>query len=214
MPTSTAVICPKCSKVSYLAGDSSDVEKTCSACGSQLVQQPKQPKFCIVCGKDITARRRMKDRQGRYFCYECGIADNKRKEQTESYPCTMCRRPFTKEKMVERDGTFFCKRCYGVKLLEFKEEEEQKVADAKKGPDEKKKKRKKLFMIVGANVVIVIFMLIQLNVIKISEMFEAAAPPASVKATTSAKAQSASSKQTPAPAKQTPAPRPAANKPK
>jgi hypothetical protein len=207
MPTSTAVICPKCSKVSYLAGDSSDVEKKCNACGSALVQQAKQPKFCIVCGKDITSRRRMKDRQGRYFCYECGIADNKRKEQSESYPCTSCRRPFTKDKMVERDGIFFCKRCYGVKLLEFKEEEEKKIAEAKKGDGDKAKKKKKLFMIVGANVVIVAFMLIQLNVIKPTEWFDQTAPAVPAAAATS-KAQPAAAKQTPAPA-----PRAQANKP-
>jgi hypothetical protein len=211
MPTSTAVICPKCSKVSYLAGDSSDVEKKCSACGSALVQQPKQPKFCIICNKDITSRRRMKDRQGRYFCYECGIADNKRKEQTESYPCTTCRRPFTKDKMVERDGTFFCKRCYGVKLLEFQEEEQKKVTDAAMGDEAKKKKRKKLYLIVAGNVAILAFMLIQLKVINLEEIFAEAPPPVPPTAVT-AKAQPAAAKQTPAPRAQATNTKPATKK--
>ena len=39
-------------------------------------------KPCYVCGRDTQGRKRMKDHQGRYFCYECGIIHTEQERRT------------------------------------------------------------------------------------------------------------------------------------
>ena len=36
-------------------------------------------KRCISCGKDVAQSKRMKDSQGRYWCVDCGMADQRKK---------------------------------------------------------------------------------------------------------------------------------------
>jgi hypothetical protein len=41
-------------------------------------------KRCIACGKDVTSIKRMKDSQGRYWCVDCGMADQRKKIKAAS----------------------------------------------------------------------------------------------------------------------------------
>lgn len=43
------------------------------------VSAPSVAKRCISCGKDVAQSKRMKDSQGRYWCVDCGVADQRKK---------------------------------------------------------------------------------------------------------------------------------------
>ena len=41
-------------------------------------------KRCVACGKDVAGAKRMKDSQGRYWCVDCGMADQRKKIKAAS----------------------------------------------------------------------------------------------------------------------------------
>ena len=41
-------------------------------------------KRCIACGKDVSGTKRMKDSQGKYWCVDCGTADQRKKIKAAS----------------------------------------------------------------------------------------------------------------------------------
>src|ERR1041384_7680768 len=49
-------------------------------------------KICCICGADVAGKQRMKDREGRYFCYDCGVEDSKRKHGEAGEMCADCHR--------------------------------------------------------------------------------------------------------------------------
>ena len=166
MSTMTAVFCTGCGKIVYASPETGG---KCNLCGTEIKPKSaagaaeKAPKVCVVCGADVTKKKRMKDSQGKYFCYECGIADQKRKETTESFACADCGRAFAKEKMYSTDGTFRCKRCYGVRMFEYKEAKaaaEEKALAAKREKS-KAQKWKKVGLLVLGNGLLVLFILYQ-----------------------------------------------------
>ena len=68
-------------------------------------------KFCCVCGADVTHAKRMKDHTGRYWCYECGAADQMKKGQALSLRCPSCERNFPVAKMVKINTDYICQEC-------------------------------------------------------------------------------------------------------
>src|SRR5687768_13015543 len=167
MSTMTAVFCTGCGKIVYASPESGG---KCNLCGTEIKPKTaaaaeKAAKICVVCGADVTKKKRMKDSHGKYFCYECGIADQKRKDTTESFPCADCGRPFPREKMYNNDGTFRCKRCYSVRLVEYKEAQEAVMAKAMEAKKERSRasKWKKIGMLVVGNALLVAFILYQLG---------------------------------------------------
>ncbi len=69
-------------------------------------------KFCNKCGKDVTHDRRMKDHLGRYWCYECGAADQMKKGQGVSMICPDCKKHFRPTHMMKDGEEYVCETCH------------------------------------------------------------------------------------------------------
>ena len=68
-------------------------------------------KVCCVCGKNVAHEERFKDKMGRYWCYECGVADSHKRHGTDSVKCPDCAQPFPQKDLVEFEGHHFCAAC-------------------------------------------------------------------------------------------------------
>ncbi|MGH7214360.1 MAG: hypothetical protein ACREIT_06320, partial [Tepidisphaeraceae bacterium] len=84
------------------------------------------PKTCIQCGTDVNGKKRMKDSKGQYWCYECGRADQKKKEK-ESDPggvvCPDCLQNFPPVQLIKYDGKYLCQACMSVRARKKKVKE-------------------------------------------------------------------------------------------
>jgi predicted RNA-binding Zn-ribbon protein involved in translation (DUF1610 family) len=79
-------------------------------------------KFCCECGIDVTRRKRMKDSQGRYWCYECGTADQMRKGRSSTGSlCPDCMQTFPPVKLMRHENTYVCPECYETRLRRERE---------------------------------------------------------------------------------------------
>jgi predicted RNA-binding Zn-ribbon protein involved in translation (DUF1610 family) len=85
--------------------------------GSGVATQPVVggPKVCIKCGTDLAGKRRAKDREGNYWCYDCGKKDEVRRHR-ESLggpvaTCSRCSKEVAVINMLSIDGKFVCPRC-------------------------------------------------------------------------------------------------------
>lgn len=68
-------------------------------------------KVCCVCGKDVRHEERFKDKKGRYWCYECGVADSHKRHGTDSVKCPECNESFSAKDLVEYEGHHLCPAC-------------------------------------------------------------------------------------------------------
>lgn len=78
-------------------------------------------KICCVCGEDVDGKPRMKDHAGQYWCYECGMADQQKKQQSlagatavhaaAKPTCAECRQTTTPEKLSDFNGRQLCAGC-------------------------------------------------------------------------------------------------------
>jgi hypothetical protein len=67
-------------------------------------------KICVICGANVAGRPRLKDRQGQYFCIECGEADSERKHAVGT-PCTDCKKRFGEKEIHQHNGEPVCDAC-------------------------------------------------------------------------------------------------------
>ncbi len=132
----TVVICPDCGGA--IGGDPSDPSMRKCKCpparvssnGSDTInsssammntstatapETTSTKKTCCICGKDVTGRKRMKDREGKYFCIECGTADSAKKRITRT-PCGGCEKHFPISDMYKMGGVYLCNNCRVAKL--------------------------------------------------------------------------------------------------
>jgi len=77
------------------------IERTTSA-------QPE--KVCIVCGKNLSGHRRVKDSRG-YMCYKCAKSEIDR-EHEGTIPCAECGRRVKEQGLINYSGIKICRRCY------------------------------------------------------------------------------------------------------
>jgi hypothetical protein len=79
--------------------------------GTDVVPSPAAgpQKFCRVCGKDLSGKKRFKDSLG-YWCPECAAEDKKRSEE-KGTPCAQCGRKVPEQSMTSVDGKLMCSRC-------------------------------------------------------------------------------------------------------
>ena len=68
------------------------------------------PKLCIVCGKNVSGHRRVKDSRG-YLCYTCAKAEVK-EEKKGTVPCTECGRRMKEAGLVAYKGKMICRTCF------------------------------------------------------------------------------------------------------
>jgi hypothetical protein len=71
-------------------------------------------KICVVCGANVAGRPRLKDRQGQYFCIECGEADSERKHGVGT-PCTDCKKKFPDAQLHLHKGEQVCEACLAAR---------------------------------------------------------------------------------------------------
>lgn len=69
-------------------------------------------KRCIQCGRDVTHHKRMKDSRGRYWCFECGAADEARKGHGLMSPCAQCGKPTPPQEMHRHGERYICGHCH------------------------------------------------------------------------------------------------------
>ncbi len=80
--------------------------------------EPQSPKVCCNCGADVTGRKRMKDSQGRYWCYACGKKDEQSRQSVSATvkpsqgECTLCHTQVSVQDLISYDGQFICPRCH------------------------------------------------------------------------------------------------------
>src|SRR5690348_2699420 len=99
---STLMICPTCGGVKTTAtGAAVGRRCSCSTAGGTATATATTPstvgssaassvafKVCSVCGTDVTDKKRMKDSAtGRYWCYDCYVAEQRKKTNGMTMRC-------------------------------------------------------------------------------------------------------------------------------
>lgn len=123
------LLCPDCGGV-VGATETSDAGPPCSCFTSTTssdtaVDMPspageRQPKICVVCGKDVTGHRRLKDSRG-YVCYSCAKEEQK-KERGGRVRCRACGRLVPEEALNDYEGIKLCNKCHAERLRVQKQE--------------------------------------------------------------------------------------------
>jgi hypothetical protein len=67
-------------------------------------------KRCVSCHKDVTNGKRMKDSSGRYWCLDCGAADQ-RKKGGGGETCASCLEQFPASKLTRFGTSKLCPGC-------------------------------------------------------------------------------------------------------
>jgi hypothetical protein len=133
---SVDIICPDCGGV--IGGTGADGRRACSCTPSASksdtvrielplpdINDTRQRKICIVCGKNVEGHRRVKDSRG-YMCYACAKAEMKA-EKEGTVRCAECGRRVKPAGLVDYDGIKICKKCHNDHK-ELKKKAVRKVA--------------------------------------------------------------------------------------
>jgi DNA-directed RNA polymerase subunit RPC12/RpoP len=80
-----------------------------AAPGDASSVQPKPQKICILCGKDVSGHRRLKDSRG-YRCLECAKKEELA-NKVQGVRCPRCGRTVKEETIAELNGERMCQRC-------------------------------------------------------------------------------------------------------
>ena len=72
-------------------------------------------KICCKCGLDVAGKKRHKDHEGRYWCAECNISDEKRKKLIANGICAGCGEPFPAHDLTVIGDSTYCKPCLKVR---------------------------------------------------------------------------------------------------
>jgi formylmethanofuran dehydrogenase subunit E len=75
-------------------------------------ETPTGAKRCIQCGRDVSHSKRMKDSRGRYWCYDCGAADQARKGSSLMTPCAKCGKPTAPQDLHRSGEQYVCGACH------------------------------------------------------------------------------------------------------
>jgi predicted RNA-binding Zn-ribbon protein involved in translation (DUF1610 family) len=95
-------------------------------------------KKCCSCGADVTRAKRLKSRDGRYWCAACGAADQAKKGQASAQTCPRCHKAVSLTDF-RRDGKqYVCEDCYAASHAGTKVKNEANDAQ-----------RKRLMMMIG-----------------------------------------------------------------
>ena len=132
---STLMICPVCKGIrAAAAGSAAGRRCTCTTAESGSGGAPKsvifsssdssssnsggtavatKVKVCSVCGIDVTDKKRMKDgTTGRYWCYDCGAADEMHRDPHSLVICPQCKKAYLPSRMVKHGETYICTACH------------------------------------------------------------------------------------------------------
>jgi hypothetical protein len=112
----TTMLCPRCGGAISPPRDYRGRTCTCDHGGAATSSQDAASttaghKFCCACGSEVTHARRMKDHEGRYWCYECGAADLMKKNKSLTLRCPACLRSFPPAQMIKSGEEYVCSDC-------------------------------------------------------------------------------------------------------
>jgi hypothetical protein len=113
--------------------------------GQKPVQQPGQ-KICCVCGKDVSQGERFKDKKGRYWCYDCGVADSHKRHADDQTKCPGCGESFSSKDLIEHEGHHLCQGCVDKRVKAAKREASRKAAAQE---DARASERKRKQIVIG-----------------------------------------------------------------
>jgi hypothetical protein len=82
------VTCPSCGKCAQVPDDARGKKGKCSKCGAVVIVPLVKKKICLVCNVDVAQAKRVKDRQGNYFCEVCWHARAAQSRQPEQKAMT------------------------------------------------------------------------------------------------------------------------------
>jgi formylmethanofuran dehydrogenase subunit E len=68
-------------------------------------------KICVKCGTDVSGSKRMKDKEGNYWCVPCGEQDKLRRIHSEAGICEVCGESFHHASLMDIGGQHLCVRC-------------------------------------------------------------------------------------------------------
>ena len=68
-------------------------------------------KICVKCGMDVSQARRMKDKEGNYWCVPCGERDKVHRMHSDAGICEGCGESFHKASLMDIGGQHLCPRC-------------------------------------------------------------------------------------------------------
>jgi hypothetical protein len=112
---SSIVICPRCGGILNATPGEPGV-RACScergAVATAYGTSVQGAKICCVCGADVSGKRRMKDGTGRYWCYECGAADQLKRGTGMVMTCPRCQKQYPPIQMVKEGEDYLCRACH------------------------------------------------------------------------------------------------------
>lgn len=147
-----------------VAGDMSLGERAPHSGATATDRGGKKQKICCACGKDVAHEERYKDRNGHYWCMDCGVQEHRTKH-TLSHPadtaaCADCSEAFEPSKLIDHENVKLCPGCVEKRVKAAERETSrqaarkaaiaQEIIDA----DKRRKRMMMIFGIAGAVVVI------------------------------------------------------------
>jgi len=114
---STIMLCPRCGGA-IIKGTTSYWGRRCKCGHETSVVEAMQgvslsgSKLCCKCGADVTHIKRMKDAQGRYWCYDCGAADEMHRDASSLVVCPTCKKAYPPRRMVKHGELYVCTHCH------------------------------------------------------------------------------------------------------
>jgi len=120
---------------------------------------PGTEKVCCACGVNVSGKKRMKDAEGRYWCYDCGMEDTVRKHPDQAVECLECHERFAPSKLVDFEGRQVCPTCEG-KLRLAKKRAEARIAAAAEEARQQEVRKKQILIGLGILGVIVVLLIL------------------------------------------------------
>lgn len=124
-----------------------------------IAGEPSVEKVCRACGVNVSGKKRMKDADGQYWCYDCGMEDTVRKHPDQAVECFECHERFAPSKLVDFDGKMVCPTCDG-KLRQVKKRAEARIAAAAEEARQQEVRKKQIMIGLGILGVIVVLLIL------------------------------------------------------
>ena len=122
---------------------------------SETVDGAVVEKICVVCGANVAGKPRLKDKQGQYFCIECGEADSERKHSVGT-PCTDCKKKFPDKELHQHNGEPVCEACLAKRHTAERDHSRRMRAQHE---EEETRRARKIQISVGIGVVVLAIVL-------------------------------------------------------